>query len=93
MRLDDESGQTIISGMGELHLDIYVERMKREYKTEVDVGEPRVNYRECITVGAGGHSTNARRTPDAGRRTPDASTASFTHSPRFRLLLLFELGP
>jgi elongation factor G len=52
VRLDEESGQTIISGMGELHLDIYIERMKREYKTEVDVGEPRVNYRECITARA-----------------------------------------
>ena len=49
---DEESGQTIISGMGELHLDIYVERMKREYKVEVDAGEPRVNYRECITARA-----------------------------------------
>ena len=52
VRLDEESGQTIISGMGELHLDIYIERMKREYKVEVDVGEPRVNYRECITQKA-----------------------------------------
>ena len=52
VRLDEESGQTIISGMGELHLDIYVERMRREYKCEVDVGEPRVNYRECITAKA-----------------------------------------
>ena len=52
VKLDEESGQTIISGMGELHLDIYVERMRREYKCEVDVGEPRVNYRECITAKA-----------------------------------------
>ena len=52
VRLDEESGQTIISGMGELHLDIYIERMRREYKCEVDVGEPRVNYRECITARA-----------------------------------------
>jgi elongation factor G len=46
---DKESGETIISGMGELHLEIYVERMKREYKVECDVGRPRVNYREAIT--------------------------------------------
>lgn len=46
---DKESGETIISGMGELHLEIYVERMKREYKVECDVGKPRVNYREAIT--------------------------------------------
>ena len=52
VRLDEESGQTIIGGMGELHLDIYIERMRREYKCEVDVGEPRVNYRECITAKA-----------------------------------------
>ena len=43
-----ETGETIISGMGELHLDIYVERMKREYKVECDVGRPKVNYREAI---------------------------------------------
>ena len=47
--MDDETGQTIISGMGELHLDIYVERMKREYRVEADVGQPRVNFREAIT--------------------------------------------
>ncbi|CAN6169970.1 unnamed protein product [Urochloa humidicola] len=47
--LDPESGQTIISGMGELHLDIYVERIKREYKVDAKVGKPRVNFRETIT--------------------------------------------
>ena len=52
VHLDQETGQTVIGGMGELHLDIYVERMRREYRCEVDVGEPRVNYRECITARA-----------------------------------------
>ncbi|PRW60865.1 elongation factor G- mitochondrial isoform A [Chlorella sorokiniana] len=47
--MDAESGQTIISGMGELHLEIYIERMKREYKVDCEVGKPRVNYRETIT--------------------------------------------
>lgn len=46
---DDESGQTIISGMGELHLDIIVDRMKREFKVEANVGNPQVAYRETIT--------------------------------------------
>ncbi|GER31197.1 elongation factor G [Striga asiatica] len=50
--LDPESGQTIISGMGELHLDIYVERMRREYKVDAIVGKPRVNFRETITQRA-----------------------------------------
>jgi elongation factor G len=45
---DEESGETRIAGMGELHLEIYVERLKREYKAEVEVGAPQVNYRETI---------------------------------------------
>jgi elongation factor G len=52
VHLDEESSQTIISGMGELHLDIYVERMRREYKVDCEVGQPRVNYREAITSRA-----------------------------------------
>ncbi|CAA7392090.1 unnamed protein product [Spirodela intermedia] len=50
--LDAESGQTIISGMGELHLDIYVERIRREYKVDAAVGKPRVNFRETVTQRA-----------------------------------------
>jgi elongation factor G len=46
---DEETGQTLIAGMGQLHLEIYVERIRREYKCECTVGEPRVAYRECPT--------------------------------------------
>ena len=45
---DEESAQTIIRGMGELHLEIYIERMKREYACEVIAGKPQVAYREAI---------------------------------------------
>ena len=48
VRTDEESGQTIISGMGELHLDIIVDRMRREFNVEATVGAPQVAYRECI---------------------------------------------
>ena len=46
---DEETGETLIAGMGELHLDIYVERIKREFKVEVEVGAPKVSYREAPT--------------------------------------------
>jgi len=45
---DQESGQTIISGMGELHLEIIVDRLKREFKVDANIGKPRVAYRETI---------------------------------------------
>ena len=49
IKVDDETGQTLISGMGELHLEILVDRMKREFKVEANVGKPQVAYRESIT--------------------------------------------
>jgi translation elongation factor EF-G len=51
VKTDEESGQTIIAGMGELHLDILVDRMKREFKVEANIGAPQVAYRETITQG------------------------------------------
>jgi len=52
VRTDEETGQTIISGMGELHLDIIVDRMRREFKVDCNVGAPQVAYRETIKVEA-----------------------------------------
>ena len=48
VQLDEESGQTVIGGMGELHLDVLVDRMKREFKVEANIGNPQVAYRETI---------------------------------------------
>src|SRR5690606_18893461 len=49
VRTDEDTGQTVISGMGELHLEILVDRMKREFKVEANVGKPQVAYRETIS--------------------------------------------
>lgn len=64
---DPESGDTIISGMGELHLDVYIERMKREYKVPVDVSPPRVAYREAITQRADFNYTHRKQTGGSGQ--------------------------
>ena len=52
IRVDEETGQTIISGMGELHLEIIVDRMKREFSVEANIGQPQVAYRETIRKDA-----------------------------------------
>src|SRR6202044_1071744 len=49
VRTDEETGQTIIAGMGELHLEVMVDRMRREFKVEANVGRPQVAYRETVT--------------------------------------------
>ena len=65
--LDQETGETIIEGMGELHLEVYVERMKREYSAEVATGNPRVAYRETITQRADFNYTHKKQTGGAGQ--------------------------
>lgn len=64
---DEESNQTIISGMGELHLEIYCERMKREYSCEVVVGKPQVAYRETITARGEFNYTHKKQTGGSGQ--------------------------
>jgi len=65
--VSDETGDTIISGMGELHLEVYVERMRREYDAEVETGMPRVAYRETITRHAEFNYTHKKQTGGAGQ--------------------------
>jgi elongation factor G len=65
--VDQETGETIIEGMGELHLEVYVERMKREYSAEVATGNPRVAYRETITQRADFNYTHRKQTGGAGQ--------------------------
>ncbi|WP_415062735.1 elongation factor G [Bdellovibrio sp.] len=64
---DEESNETIISGMGELHLEIYVERMKREFNCEVIVGQPQVAYRETISQEAPYDYTHKKQTGGSGQ--------------------------
>ena len=65
--IDPETNETIISGMGELHLDVYIERMKREYKAVVEVGAPRVAYRETVTQRADFNYTHKKQTGGSGQ--------------------------
>ena len=64
---DEESGQTIIKGMGELHLDIIVDRMKREFKVEANVGAPQVAYRETIENSSENDYTHKKQSGGAGQ--------------------------
>ena len=65
--VDEESNETRIAGMGELHLEIYVERIKREYKAEVIVGQPKVNYREAPTQPASYNYKHKKQTGGSGQ--------------------------
>lgn len=64
---NEETGETIISGMGELHLEIYLERMKREYQSDIISGEPRVAYRETISARSEFNYTHKKQTGGAGQ--------------------------
>jgi len=67
VRTDQASGQTIISGMGELHLDIIVDRMRREFKVEVNQGEPQVEYKEAFTKSANHRETYKKQSGGRGK--------------------------
>lgn len=67
IKVDHDTGQTIISGMGELHLEVIVERMKREFKVEANVGNPQVAYRETITGDATAEGKYIRQTGGRGQ--------------------------
>ena len=85
--VDEESNETIIKGMGELHLEIYVQRIQREYKANVIVGQPKVNYREAPTVAAAFDYKHKKQTGGSGQYghvvgnltpLPDDSEENFT---------------
>jgi elongation factor G len=92
VKTDEESGETIISGMGELHLEIYIERMMREYSVPIEVGAPQVNYREAISKTAAFDYTHKKQTGGSGQYAcvvgsieplsyddPDADTFEFNN--------------
>ena len=64
---DEETGETLIKGMGELHLEVYLERIRREFGTEVRTGQPKVAYRETISTGAPFQYTHKKQTGGAGQ--------------------------
>ena len=72
---DEETSETIIAGMGELHLEIYVERIRREYKVEVEVGAPKVSYREAPDARRPSSTTSTRSRPAARASTPTSSAS------------------
>src|SRR5690606_4398977 len=67
VRTDEASGQTIISGTGELHLDIIVDRMRRECKVEVNQGQPQVEYKEAFTMTANHREVYKKQTGGRGK--------------------------
>lgn len=67
VKTDPESGETLIAGMGELHLDVYIERIRREYKVEVETSAPKVNYREAPTVSVDFDTKHKKQSGGSGQ--------------------------
>ena len=67
VKTDEDTGQTIISGMGELHLEIIVDRLRREFKVEANTGAPQIAYRETITIAAGGEGKLVKQSGGRGQ--------------------------
>ncbi len=67
VKTDEETGQTIISGMGELHLEIIIDRLRREFKVDANTGAPQIAYRETITIAAGGEGKLVKQSGGRGQ--------------------------
>jgi elongation factor G len=81
VRTDEETGQTIIAGMGELHLEVLVDRMKREFRVEANIGKPQVAYRETIRKKVERTTTPTRSRRVARGSTPRCRSRSSRQAP------------
>ena len=83
---DPETGETVIAGMGELHLDVYIERMKREYQALVETSPPRVSYRETFTARTDFNYTHKKQTGGSGQYGRVAGFAEPHEGPNFEFV-------
>ncbi len=89
---DEETSETVIAGMGELHLEIYVERIRREYKVEVEVGAPKVSYREAPDARRSSSTTSTRSKPAvrASTLTSSARSSPMPEDRQTKAALMFD---